>query len=70
MKTKKGLDYGVSFDKLDMPGKIRAVRVQLDTVIMGPDSRIRVDLCDHPLYPKLEQYVLANPSRGKPGVSH
>lgn len=65
MKTKEGLPYCVSFDTLDMPGKIKAVRVQIDTIIMSETDKVRVDLADHPLYAKLEQYVLANPSKRK-----
>lgn len=65
MKTKEGLPYCISFDTLDMPGKIKAVRVQLDTIIIAETDKVRVDLVDHPLYAKLEQYVRANPSGRK-----
>jgi hypothetical protein len=61
MKTKDGLSYCISFETREMPGKIVAVRVQLDTIIMGLDDKVRVDLADHPLYPKLVEYVLNNP---------
>jgi len=63
MRQKNGLDYCIAFDTKDVPGKIRCVRVQLDTVIIGPDDAVRVDLADHPLYPRLVSYVLANPMR-------
>ena len=62
MDKKHGLDYCVAFDTKEMPGKIVATRVRLDTVILGPDDAARVDLADHPLYPRLVSYVLANPT--------
>lgn len=61
MKTKQGDPYCVAFDTKEMPGKIVAVSVALDTIIMGPDDKARLDLCTHPLYPKLYAYVLSNP---------
>lgn len=60
MKKKNGLPYSVHFDTKEMPGKIVAVRVQLDKVIMGPLDSVRVDLNDHPLYNRLVDYVLNN----------
>jgi hypothetical protein len=60
MKTKDGLDYCISFDTNEMPGKIVCVRVQLDTTIIGMDDKIRLDLVNHPLYRHLEEYVLNN----------
>jgi hypothetical protein len=71
MRQKDGLDYCIAFDTKDVPGKIRCVRVQLDTVIIGPDDAVRVDLTDHPLYPRLVDYVMNNPPRGrKAAVRH
>lgn len=64
MKQKQGLDYVVSFDTKEMPGKIVGVRVQLDTVILSELSEVQIDLADHPLYPALQEYVMNNP-RGK-----
>jgi len=61
----KDVPYCVSFDTKDMPGKIKSVRVELSTYVLGPNDSVRVDLKDHPLYPQLEAYVLANPSRKK-----
>jgi hypothetical protein len=61
----KGLPYGISFETREMPGKIKAITVALDTVIMKETDSIRVDLCDHPLYPNLVKYVEANPIGGK-----
>jgi hypothetical protein len=63
MDKKHGLDYCVAFDTKEMPGKIVATRVRLDTVILGPDDAARIDLADHPLYPRLVSYVLANQIR-------
>jgi len=62
VKTNHGLPYCISFDTKEMPGKIVGIRVQLDKHIFGMDGKVRVDLCDHPLYPQLERYVLGNPS--------
>lgn len=65
--------FHISFDTKDMPGKIKAVRVTLDQeiVAVGADKTFDISLAAHPLYPQLEQYVLANPSkkRGGPGGS-
>lgn len=63
MKTTKGLNYGISFDTKEMPGKVVAVVVSLDKMIMGPDDSVSVSLCDHPLYHHLVKYVLSNPAR-------
>lgn len=63
MRKFKGLAYGIAFDTNEMPGKVVAVTVALGTTIMRDTDSVRLDLCDHPLYPKLEQYVKANPSR-------
>lgn len=66
MKQRKGLDYCIDFDTREMPGKVVAVRVSLDKKIMTETDSIRVDLCDHPLYPKLAAYVMANPPPKRP----
>lgn len=31
--------------------------------IRDMDTSLRIDLCCHPLYPALEKYVLANPTK-------
>lgn len=64
MKTKQGQRYAIDFNTKEMPGKIVAVTVALDTLVMGEKDTVRVDLCDHPLYPKLIEYVLKNPAGG------
>lgn len=57
-------EYFISFNTLDMPGRVLAVRVTLShEVIKDMDAKFRIDLSDHPLYHKLEDYVLSNPSR-------
>lgn len=63
MKKFNGLPYCISFDTKEMPGKIVAVSVSLDTIILGPNDSTRVDLVDHPLYSHLEKYVLDNKGR-------
>ena len=56
-------NYYVSFDTLDMPGKIVAVKVSLGKAIISDMNKgLRVDLANHPQYRALEAYVLANPS--------
>jgi hypothetical protein len=63
MKKHKGVPYCISFDTVEMPGKVVAVSVALDTIILGPNDSAMINLCEHPLYPKLEKYVKQNPSR-------
>lgn len=55
--------YSISFDTNEAPGRVRAVWVELGHWFMRDKDVARVDLCDHPLYPQLERYVLANPSK-------
>lgn len=57
-----GKKYHISFDTKDMPGRIKAVTVELGIDIMREQSVADISLAAHPLYPQLEQYVLANPS--------
>ena len=64
MTNLEGLPYCISFDTKEMPGKILAVKVDLSYYVMRDLSEaVRVDLSAHPLYPVLEEYVKANPSR-------
>jgi hypothetical protein len=58
--------YSISFDTNDAPGRVRAVWVEIGHWFMKPNEVARLDLCDHPLYPELEKYVLNNPSSGRP----
>lgn len=55
--------YSIAFDTLDAPGRVKATWVELGTWYMRDKDKARLDLCDHPLYRQLEQYVLANPSK-------
>lgn len=55
--------FHVAFDTLEMPGAIVATTVRLTKEIGRDGDTFRVDLAAHPLYPDLEKYVLANPSR-------
>lgn len=58
-----GNRFCIAFDTKEMPGKIVAVTVALDTWIMSDSDVANVALADHPLYPKLVQYVMANPAK-------
>jgi hypothetical protein len=54
-------EYFIDFNTKQQPGKIQAVRVRLDLqTIEYMNKRMRIDLCDHPLYKELKQYVEAN----------
>lgn len=55
--------YSISFDTRETPGRIRAVWVEMGHQFMRDKDVAHVDLASHPLYPQLEAYVLANPSR-------
>ncbi len=56
--------YHIEFDTLDMPGKLVATKIVISKEIISDlDRRLAVDLSSHPLYRKLEAYVLANPSK-------
>ena len=56
--------FHVSFNTLEMPGKIVATTVRITKEIAGPDAVFRVDLRDHPLYGDLARYVIDNPPQG------
>lgn len=63
MKTHKGIRYGIDFNTKEIPDRIVAVTVELDTWIMTKSDNVNIALCEHPLYPKLHAYCLANPPR-------
>lgn len=65
MKKRKGVAYAIEFNTKEIPGRIVCTVVTLTTEIGGPADSWRVDLCDHPLYPRLVDYVKANPPGGK-----
>lgn len=53
--------YYIEFDTNTF-GMIKATRVEISSeVILDKSKTMRVDLCDHPLYPKLVEYCRANP---------
>lgn len=56
--------FQIEFSTEEMLGKIVATEVRLSKRIMGPSDSARIDLADHPLYPKLFQYCMGNPPRG------
>lgn len=55
-------EYFIDFNTEQQPGKIQAVRVTIELVtITDMEKPMRIDLCDHPLYPELRRYVESNP---------
>ncbi|MBK8196998.1 MAG: hypothetical protein IPK75_01420 [Acidobacteria bacterium] len=65
MKKRKGVAYAIAFNTKEIPGRAVSTVVTLTTEVAGPEDKYRVDLCDHPLYPQLVDYVNANPPGGK-----
>jgi hypothetical protein len=61
VKTRDGLEYAISFDTKEMPGKVVTVTIALSKSIIGPNDKVRVDLADHPLYHHIVRYVKDNP---------
>lgn len=63
MEVSKEGEYFIDFDTKINPGKIQAVRVRIDLVTIDKDDKtpLAIDLCDHPLYSELKDYVRANP---------
>jgi hypothetical protein len=59
--------FYISFETRDMPGIIKATRVEIALDFIREDKfntqRFAINLCDHPLYPQLVAYVNANPIR-------
>lgn len=62
MKTRKGAKFGIAFDTNEMPGKVVATTVELSKWVMKHSDKVNVSLCEHSLYPALEEYVHKNPS--------
>lgn len=60
-------DFHIDFDTEEMPGLIVTTSVKLSRGVMRPEDRVRINLPDHPLYARLERFVLANPTK-KPNV--
>lgn len=61
MTAPKG-EYMIAFDttNADKSGFLNAVKVTLEPAHLAMDEVANLSLCDHPLYPKLRQYVLSN----------
>jgi hypothetical protein len=58
--------FHIAFDTESMPGWIVMTTVRIrKEILICPGAfdarRLRLDLCDHPLYPALRRYVLDNP---------
>jgi len=56
-----------STSSVESTGLIEALRVRIEMTHIEMAQEVRIDLCDHPLYPKLERYVLANRRRIQKG---
>jgi hypothetical protein len=57
--------FGISFDTdaVKATGIIKFVKVTICEDTLDSDDSVFVNLCEHPLYPKLEQYVKSNLSK-------
>lgn len=53
--------FHVSFETKGHAGYIKTVKVTIEEDVMDSMDTARVDLADHPLYKKLQDYVRANP---------
>ena len=52
--------YNIAFNT--MPGGyLRTVKVTIEEDVMDAADKVRVDLCDNPLYKELQTYVKNNP---------
>lgn len=60
--------YYIDFNTKEIPDHIVAVKVVLTSdVLRASDDKFRIDLCKHPLYEKLCNYVINNPPRKDKG---
>ena len=58
--------YHIEFDTKEMAPHIVSVRVDIGTeVVRDMNAKLDISLRDHPQYPALERYVLANPSKNR-----
>lgn len=59
--------FGISFDTASArkTGILKMVQVKIEEATLAPEESVCVNLCEHPLYPKLVEYVRANPPRTK-----
>jgi hypothetical protein len=62
MNDNKG-QFEIEFDTEKYPGRIETVQVTLRSAIMTGKDVANLALCEHPLYPALVRYVMANPYR-------
>lgn len=58
--------FHIAFDTNTLPGKVIVTTVKVTQEIMPLEGvfdarQFRIDLCDHPLYPRLAGYVKGNP---------
>lgn len=64
--------YHIAFFTKDKPGYLEAISVVLDKELLADDgTKFKINLCEHPLYQHLVEYVLNNPpdkfgSKGRP----
>lgn len=57
-----GDTFYIEFNTEDGPGIFATKVVICSEYLQDMNATLRIDLCDHPLYKKLEQYVKANPT--------
>ena len=63
--------YHISFDTKAVPGKLKAVRIEIsEEIITDMDRTLNVALAADPLYAEIERYVMANPSPKTPTTKH
>lgn len=55
--------FCIEFDSKDAPGLLKCTQITIETVYKRDDDVMNIAPCDHPLYSKLTEYVLANPPR-------
>lgn len=53
----------IAFDTKSNAGYLTGVKVTLSTEVIYMDETVAINLPDHPLYPQLVQFVLANLKR-------
>jgi hypothetical protein len=53
-------EYYINFTTQE--GKLEGIRVRVDMQPISMNQKVRIDLCNHPLYKELESYVKDNPS--------
>ena len=55
-------EYYISFNTKINPGKIEATKVTLGLeTVTDMNKQMKINLCDHPLYKELQEYVKLNP---------